>query len=250
MLLLLLSMTARAQDDLLLVDVLRELAITWAEPEPCRRALGPTATPEACEIWVLHQLLTTSGPYNEAADGALQITYFWPFGPAFVRPNIKRISDGARLGDLPSYEEGKSAAQVWRMPDAYLGDLVADEPVWTFRGKDFHTFGACAEREVSTCLIARSWGYRAKVHFKINHVQTWVWLGPDLELRLDTTFDDIRAGQPLQDQASAWQRDTGGSARADPSCQSAYWLDHVRGIEVSQRRAVEMADQAEIWFTK
>lgn len=180
------------------------------------------------QIHFLHDLLTTNAARNCAAGGFLEIPYFWHWVEPNPRHSISSVPQGVLLTEVPppkKYKRYKTFADIGRVPDLFLGDLITETPLYSHpQCGSFFSFGWCSEREMSYTAVMLAWGFPGKIVQEGIHTWSMVWCDYaatdgsiiSMEARVDNTFDTVSWQKVATSvKVDQWLKNTGNGSHVD-----------------------------------
>jgi hypothetical protein len=189
-----------------------------------------------------HQLLTTTDAVDCTKGGILQTVYFWHWTNPNPRHEIRLMPDSVLLVKIPSikkYGRYKSYADIDRLPEFYLSDLVSDFPKYFHPScGTFYTFGWCSEREMAFNALLKAMNFSCKIKQEGIHVWSEVLLeytNPKLNkkyyvITLDNTFNSVNC-YTCTASINNWKKDFGSGSRIVYYNRVSSKIDQIKSIE-------------------
>ncbi len=210
-------------------------------------------------IHFFHDLFTCTGASDCARGGLLEIPYFWHWVDPNPRHSIFLLPDSTLLKNLSlprSYSRYKSYADIDRVPELYLSDLVAEAPRYAHTEcGSFFTFGWCSEREMSFLALMISFGFQGKIRQSGIHTYTALWCEFQrsdgekavFSAEVDNTFDSISwRPVPAATTLDHWLREIGSGTQIawyNRMARSREQLEALRSAPVSAVTRARILEQ-------
>jgi hypothetical protein len=221
-----------------------------------RKAVNP--------ILFYHQLLTTTDAVDCTKGGILKTAYFWHWTDPNPRYDIRLLPDSIPLVRLPpakGYKKYKTFADIDRLPDLYLSDLVSETPKYVHSScGTFYTFGWCSEREMAFCSLLNAMNITCKIKQDGIHVWTEVLFelsDASAKKRLyvitaDNTFNSVNAYR-LTSSIACWKKDFGSGAQVayyNKVAKSAEQIQSIRELQVNGIVEKRIQSNVSDWLLK